>query len=136
MCIKSVYAWQNCAVTEKELLELWNRARTHLVFAQLAPTFLLITTVGLVPGIREAGPFAVWATLGILVASGILGALVEFAAAHEAQAVARDLAAIVKPSHTTRTIIRFAPWLHVAKFVTPAIFVGIFVALAGALLGF
>jgi len=136
MCIKSVYAWQNCAVTEKELLDLWNRARTHLVLAQFAPTFLLITTVGLISAIREAGAFAVWSTLGILVASGILGALVEFAAAHEAQAVARDLAAIVKPSHTARTIIRFAPWLHVAKFVTPAIFVGIFVALAGALLGF
>lgn len=122
-------------MTEKELLDLWNQARTHLVFAQLAPTFLLITTVGLVPAIRGAGTFAVWAALGILLASGILGALVEFAAAHEAQAIARDLAALSKPSHTTRTIIRVAPWLHVAKFVTPAIFVGIFVALAGSLLG-
>lgn len=121
-------------MTEKELIELWNRARTHLVVAQLAPTFLLITTVGLVPAIRESGFFAVWATLGILLASGILGALVEFAAANDAQAVARDLAAIAKPSHTTTAIIRFAPWLHVAKFLTPAIFVGIFVALAVALL--
>lgn len=135
MIIISVYAWQNCAVTEKELIDLWNRARTHLVVAQLAPTFLLITTVGLVPAIRDAGTFAVLATLGILLASGILGALVEFAAAHEAQAVARDLAAIAKPSHASLTIIRFAPWLSVAKFVTPTIFVGIFVALAGALLG-
>jgi hypothetical protein len=67
-------------------------------------------------------------------ASGILGAFVEFAAAHEAQAVARDLAAIAKPSHTTHAIIRYAPWLNVAKFVTPTIFVGIFVALAVALL--
>ncbi len=121
-------------MTEKELLDLWNRARTHLVVAQLAPTFLLITTVGLVPAIRDAGTFAVLATLGILLASGILGALVEFAAAHEAQAVARDLAAIAKPSHASLTIIRFAPWLSVAKFVTPTIFVGIFVALAAALL--
>jgi len=132
---KSVYAWQNCAVTEKELLDLWNRARTHLVFAQLAPTFLLITTVGLGPDIRGAGTFVMLATLGILLASGILGALVEFAAAHEAQAIASDLAGIAKPSHTTRTIIRYAPWLNIAKFVTPTIFVGIFVALAGALLG-
>lgn len=123
-------------MTEKELIDLWNRARTHLVLAQLAPTFLLITTVGLVPAIRDAGTLVVWAALGILLASGILGALVEFAAANEAQAVARDLVAITKPSYTSRTIIRFAPWLSVAKFVTPAIFVGIFVALAGALLGF
>jgi hypothetical protein len=123
-------------VTEKELIDLWNRARTHLVLAQLAPTFLLITTVGLVPAIRDAGTLVVWATLGILLASGILGALVEFAAAHEAQAVARDLVAVTKPSHTSRTIVRFAPWLSVVKFVTPAIFVGIFIALTGALLGF
>lgn len=122
-------------MTEKELLDLWNRARTHLIVAQLAPTFLLITTVGLVPAIRDSGTLTVWATLGILLASGILGALVEFAAAHDAQAVARDLAAITSPSSTARTVIRFAPWLHVAKFVTPAIFVGIFVALAAALLG-
>ena len=105
------------------------------MFAQLAPTFLLITTVGLVPDIRGAGTFVMLATLGILLASGILGALVEFAAAHEAQAIASDLAGIAKPSHTTRTIIRYAPWLNIAKFVTPTIFVGIFVALAGALLG-
>ncbi len=123
-------------MTEKELIDLWNRARTHLVLAQLAPTFLLITTVGLVPAIRDAGTLVVWATLGILLASGILGALVEFAAAHEAQAVARDLVAVTKPSHTSRTIVRFAPWLSVVKFVTPAIFVGIFIALTGALLGF
>lgn len=121
-------------MTEKELIDLWNRARTHLVLAQLAPTFLLITTVGIVPAIRESGTFTVWATLGILLASGILGALVEFAAGHDAQAVARDLSAVAKPSHTTTTIVRFAPWLHVAKFLTPAIFVGIFVALAAALL--
>ncbi len=122
-------------MTEKELIDLWNRARTHLVFAQLAPTFLLITTVGLVPAIRDAGSFSVLAALGILLASGILGALVEFAAAHEAQAVARDIAAIAKPSHTSLTIVRFAPWLNVAKFVTPTIFVGIFVALTAALIG-
>lgn len=122
-------------MTEKELLDLWNRARTHLVFAQLAPTFLLITTVGLVPAIRDAGTYVVWGALGILLASGILGALVEFAAATEAQAIARDLAALTSPGHAARTAIRHAPWLHVAKYITPAIFVGIFVALTAALLG-
>ena len=130
----SVYAWHNWLVTEKDLIELWNRARTHLVVAQFAPTFLLITTVGLVSAIREGGPWVVWATIGILSASGILGALVEFGAANDAHAVARDLAALTNPGHTARAIIRFAPWLHVAKYVTPTIFVGIFVALVAALL--
>lgn len=119
---------------ERQLLELWNKLRNQLMFAQLAPTFLLITTVGLVAQIREAGTFAVWATLGILAASGILGALVEYSAAHEAQAVARDLAKVENPSQLTKGIVKNAVWLHVAKYLTPAIFVGIFVALVLALI--
>lgn len=122
-------------LNEKELIELWNRSRMQLVVAQFAPTFLLITTAGLVPAIRAAGTFTVWGVLGILLASGILGALVEYSAAHEAQAIARDIEATGSNTAITRTIRRTAPWLHVAKYLTPAIFVGIFVALAAALLG-
>lgn len=121
-------------MNEKDLIELWNRSRNHLIFAQLAPTFLLITTAGMVGTIRELGSATVIAVLGILLASGILGALVEFSAAHEAQAIAKDIKELKSNSHTSKTIAQTAPWLHVAKFVTPAIFVGIFVALVGALL--
>lgn len=116
-------------MSEKDLIDLWNRARTHLIIAQFAPTFLLITTVGLVPTIREAGHFAAAATWGILLASGILGALVEFSAAHEAQAVAKDLGALTTRSAIADRIVKTAGWLHVAKYVTPTIFVGIFVVL-------
>lgn len=119
---------------ERALIDLWNKFRNQLIIAQLAPTFLLITTVGLIAEIRAAGVYAVWATLGILLASGILGALVEFSAAHEAQAVARDLAKLDKLSRTARAIVRNSLWLYVAKYLTPTIFVGIFVALALALL--
>ena len=117
-------------MSEKELLDLWNRARTHLVIAQFAPTFLLVTTVGLAPTIREAGHFVAAATWGILLASGILGALVEFAAAHEAQAVAKDLSTISNRSAIADRIVKSAKWLHVAKYVTPTIFIGIFAALS------
>ncbi|MEY4349193.1 MAG: hypothetical protein RL719_490 [Actinomycetota bacterium] len=120
-------------MTERELIELWNRSRNQLVVAQFAPTFLLITTAGLIPAIREAGTYTVWGVLGILLASGILGALVEYSAAHEAQAIARDIRALSFDSAISRTILKTAPWLHVAKYLTPAIFVGIFVALAAAL---
>jgi hypothetical protein len=122
-------------MTEYELNQLWNKSRNQLVFAQLAPTFLLITTAGLVPAIREAGNYTIWATLGILLASGILGALVEFSAAHEAQGIAREIAKLPTRTAISDTILKTAPWLHVAKYVTPSIFVGIFVALVAALLG-
>lgn len=126
--------WHNDIVTEKELIDLWNRARMHLIVAQLAPTFLLITTVGLAPAIRDAGLYLTAAAWGILLASGILGALVEFSAAHEGQGVARDLAALGQRSAIADRIVRTAPWLTIAKFVTPTIFVGIFVALTVALI--
>lgn len=121
-------------MSEKDLVELWNRTRNQLVIAQFAPTFLLITTAGLVPSIRTAGTFTVWAVLGILLASGLLGALVEYSSAHEAQAIARDIEASGSTSEIARTIQKTAPWLHVAKYLTPAIFVCIFVSLALALL--
>lgn len=120
-------------MSEVELIAIWSKLRNQLILAQLAPTFLLITTVSLVTQIREAGTYAVWATLGILLASGILGALAEFSAAHEAQAVAADLAQLANPSRLAKNIVKNAVWLHVAKYVTPTIFVGIFAALVLAL---
>ena len=121
-------------MNEYELVKLWNQNRMQLVIAQLAPTGLLITTSVLVPVIREAGNFVVLGVLGILLASGILGALAEFQAAHEAQAVAADLAKLGSSAISAR-IVQTAKWLHVAKYVTPAIFVGIFIALTLALIG-
>jgi hypothetical protein len=123
-------------MNEFELIKLWNQDRNQLVLAQLAPTGLLITTSVLSPAIRDAGTFTVLGVLGILLASGILGALAEFQAANEAQAVADDLAKLASGSAISARIVRSAKWLHVAKYLTPAIFVAIFIALALALVGF
>lgn len=122
-------------MNEAELIRLWQKSRQQIIFAQLAPTFLLITTAGLVEQVREAGQMAVWAVVGILLASGILGALAEYTAANEAQAIAKDLSALKGKSALSKTIVKSAVWMHVVKYLTPAIFVVIFVALLGALLG-
>jgi hypothetical protein len=68
-----------------------------------------------------------------LLASGILGALAEFTAAHEAQAIARDIAALKTKSSISSTILKQSIWMHVVKYLTPAIFIGIFIALFLAL---
>ena len=121
-------------MTEPELLRLWQRARLHIIVSQLAPTFLLITTVSLFAlGLTETRLIVRVAALGILLASGILGALVQFGSASEAQAVAKDLAQLKTPSAASRHAIRVAPWLDVVKYVTPGIFVAIFVLLAVSL---
>lgn len=123
-------------MSERELIDLWNKARLHIVISQLGPTFLLITTVGLMTfGLADTSEAVRWAALGILLASGILGALVQFSSASDAMAIAKDLTEIGAGSSVARRIISFAPWMNVVRFVTPTIFILIFVALAVALLG-
>lgn len=120
-------------MNELDLIRLWQKSRQHIIIAQLAPTFLLITATGLINQIRDSGQMAVFATLGILLASGILGALAEYTAADEAQAVAKDISALKKRSSLSDSILKGAPWMNVVKFVTPVIFIGIFIALFLAL---
>ena len=122
-------------MTEKDLLELWLRTRNQLVISQLAPTFLLITTVGLVGTIRELGLYVSLATAGILLASGILGALVQYSASVEGQAIAKDLKNMPSKSLVASRVVSLGPWLNVSKFVTPAIFSAIFAFLLLALFG-
>lgn len=122
-------------MTEKDLLELWLKTRTQLVISQLAPTFLLITTVGLVGTIRDLGNYVSLAAAGILLASGILGALVQYSASAEGQAIAKDLKELPAKSLVASRVSSLGPWLNVSKFITPAIFTGIFAFLLLALFG-
>ena len=122
-------------MNEQNLVREWNNAWNRVIFAQLAPTALLITTVALLQfGLADAAfDVRVGAWL-ILLASGILGALAEYSAADDAQAVAADLLAVAPGSNTAKRIAGKAKWMSVVKFVTPAIFVAIFIALSLPLL--
>ena len=120
-------------MNELELIHLWQKSRQQIIVAQLAPTFLLITTASLVNELRAMGQEVIWATIGILLASGILGALAEYTAANEAQAIARDISNLKSKSAISETILKQSSWMHVVKYLTPAIFVGIFVALFAGL---
>ena len=117
-------------MTERDFIELWSKARWHIIVSQLAPTGLLGFTVWL--GILDLGSTSLArriSTAGILLASGILGALAQFSAASEGMAIARDLIAVPPASITGRQIVALAPLLNVVRFVTPVIFIAVFVAL-------
>ena len=104
----------------------WLELRKTIVVSQMAPTTLLMTTVALLQFRLADTDLAVRiAAAGILLASGILGALVQFQTASEAQKLAADDA----------TLTSSARWLWVIKYVTPTIFVAIFAALMVALFG-
>ena len=104
----------------------WHHLRTTLVISQLGPTLLLISTVALLQfGLGDTDLSIRIATAGILLASGILGALVQFQVASEAQLLSRR-SGVAQES---------ARWMWVVKFVTPTIFIGIYLTLMVALFG-
>jgi hypothetical protein len=86
-------------------------------------------------GLGRADMLVRIAVLGILLASGVLGALVQYSAATQSLAIAKDLSGIKNASATSRHVVAFAVWMNVVRFVTPVIFIVIFVLLAAALLG-
>jgi hypothetical protein len=122
-------------VNEKNLLDLWATARLHIIVSQLAPTFLLTVTVTAISlGGGLGGSVAVRiAAAGVLLAAGILGFVAQFSSAGEAAAIATDLRALENPSALTLRIIATARWTAIVKFVTPAIFVLIYLAILWAM---
>jgi hypothetical protein len=122
-------------VNELDLVKLWNRLRNQIIFSQLAPTFLLIVTIALLnDGLADADDSVKWATLGILLASGIFGFIAQYSSATEAGAVLIDLKTLKSKSKVSVQLVRFSPWINVIRFITPSIFVAIYVLLCIALL--
>jgi hypothetical protein len=122
-------------MNEVDLVRLWHRLRNQIIFSQLAPTFLLIVTIALLnDGLAESADVVKWATLGILLASGIFGFLAQYSAATEARAVLSDLKRLKSKSKVSTLLVGFSAWLDVIRFVTPSIFVAIYVLLCIALL--
>lgn len=121
-------------MTENELISLWTRARWHIIVSQLAPTFLLAVTVWmLIDGLADTPLPVRLAATGILMASGVLGAAAQFAAAQEGLAIIDELKALSGVSAIGRRIITSARGIDVVRFVGPAIFIATFAALLWAL---
>ena len=122
-------------MNELDLIQLWNRLRNQIIFSQLAPTFLLIVTIGLLnDGLADNADSVKLATLGILLASGIFGFLAQYSAAAEARAVLSELKTLKTKSKVSNQLMRFTNWINVIRFITPSIFVVIYVLLCIALL--
>ena len=122
-------------MNELDLIQLWNRLRNQIIFSQLAPTFLLIVTIGLLnDGLADNEDSVKLATLGILLASGIFGFLAQYSAAAEARAVLSELKTLKTKSKVSNQLMRFSNWINVIRFITPSIFVVIYVLLCIALL--
>jgi hypothetical protein len=122
-------------MAELELIQLWNKLRNQVIFSQLAPTFLLIVTIALInDGLADAAVEVRLATMGILLASGIFGYLAQYSSATEARALIAEIKTLKTKSKVSSQLIKFTNWLDVIRYVTPTIFVAIYVFLGIALL--
>ena len=122
-------------MTELDLIQLWNKLRNQMIFSQLAPTFLLIVTIALInDGLADAAFEVRLATMGILLASGVFGYLAQYSTATEARALIAEMRTLKTKSKVSSQVIKFANWLDVIRYVTPTIFVAIYVFLGIALL--
>ena len=121
-------------MNELDLISLWTKARWHIIVSQLAPTFLLAATVGFMAlGLADASIATRLAAAGILLASGILGAVAQVSAANEGLTVIEDLTASQATTLVASRIMQSAPLLNVVKFVTPTVFILVFLALLAAM---
>ena len=93
-------------MNEKDLLQLWNTKRTHIINAQIAPTLLLIGVFVLAAyGKFEMATDATkYLTVGVVAATGILAIISQYAAIREAEALIADLKKVDKPSKLSKTI--------------------------------
>lgn len=121
-------------MTEHDLIAAWRASRWHIIAAQLAPTFLLALTVWfLMLGLGQAALATKLAAAGILLASGVLGAVAQISSADEGLAVVEDLRALPPVTALGRRVAASAFWMQVVKFVAPTIFVLIYLVLLVAI---
>ncbi|TFC42295.1 hypothetical protein E3T26_05135 [Cryobacterium sp. TMT1-21] len=121
-------------MTELDLITLWTKARWHIIVSQFAPTFLLTSLVALLSlGLDTAAVSVRIAAAGILLASGVLGALAQIAAANEGLAIIEDLRAVPVLSTLGKRIVASEAWIDIVRFGTPGVFVIVYIALLAAL---
>ena len=121
-------------MSEQELIQNYLKMRMQIIVSQLAPTVLLGFAVFITPTIATYNDPLKFAFVFILLASGILGALAQFTASREMTSVAADLGAIENPSRTAKGITQWAQLYWIPMFVTPAIFLVIFISMVSGLI--
>ena len=121
-------------MSELELMTMWSRARKQMGTSQLGPILLLTATVFLLrTGLADADLGTRLAAALILLATGALGAAVQFSINSQAIAIARDLRESGASSHAARVVIAAAGLTNLVRYAIPALFVVIYVVILVAL---
>ena len=123
-----VHIFKGENMNEKELLQLWNTKRTHIINAQIAPTLLLIGVFVLAAyGKFEMATDATkYLTVGVVAATGILAIISQYAAIREAEALIADLKKVDKPSKLSKKISDSGELLKLSALAVVGLGVAVF----------
>lgn len=115
-------------MNEKDLLQLWNTKRTHIINAQIAPTLLLIGVFVLAAygKFEMASDATKYLTVGVVAATGILAIISQYAAIREAEALISDLKKVDKPSKLSKKISDSGELLKLSALAVVGLGVAVF----------
>ena len=124
-------------MNEKDLLQLWNTKRTHIINAQVAPTLLLIGVFVLAAyGKFEMATDATkYLTIGVVAATGILAIISQYAAIREGEALIADLKEIKKASRLSKKIAASGEFLKLSAVAVVGLGAAVFALVVWTVLG-
>lgn len=122
---------------EKDLINLWNKMRSQVITAQIAPTALLIGVFVLAAfdKFETASDPAKYLTIGVATATGILAIISQYAIIREAEALIRDLKKVSKSSEIANKISASGQLLKLAGVAVIGLGVAVFALISWAILG-
>ena len=115
-------------MSEEELLELWNAKRSQIIFAQIAPTLMLIAifVMAAFGKFENASDATQYLTIGVAAATGILSIISQYAAIREGEALIADLKEIKKPSRLAQKIAESGDFLKLSALAVVGLGVVVF----------
>jgi len=124
-------------MNEKDLIRLWHEKRSQIIFAQIAPSLVLIAlTVLAVRGeFADAPESAKYLAIGVAAVTGFLAIVSQYAAIREAVTIIGDLSAIKDLSMVGKTISRSRDFLSLMSIALVALGLAIFALVVWSVLG-
>ena len=115
-------------MSEEELLELWNAKRSQIIFAQIAPTLMLIAifVMAAFGKFENATDATKYLTISVAAATGILSIISQYAAIREGEALIADLKKIKKPSRLAQKIAESGDFLKLSALAVVGLGVTVF----------
>ena len=122
---------------EKSLIKLWNKNRTQIIQAQVAPALVLIAIVALaaIGSFESASDGAKYLAIGVAAVTGILATISQYAAVREGEALIIDLRRLEKRSELSEKIADSRGLLSLSAIALIGFDIAIFALVVWAVLG-